>query len=269
MGMSANVPTDACFSFTGLVERAGRTDVHKDGWGITFYRGKGTQSFRDLTAGSDCDVAAFLKQQSIKSDIVISHIRQANVGPLVLENTHPFSRELWGQTWTFAHNGQLTDIFSQLTLGERFSPVGTTDSEFIFCWLMDKIASRFGTSPPTEMREVWDYIYALRSQLHDQGVCNFLLSNGEVLIAHCSNKLHWITRRAPFGPALLKDIAVSVDFAQETTPNDVVTVIATEPLTTNEEWHKMPPQTMHVWSAGELVAQYTSEQKTVGPEPTH
>ena len=87
MGMSANVPTDACFSFTGLVERAGRTDVHKDGWGITFYRGKGTQTFRDLTAGSDCDVAAFLKQQSIKSDIVIGHIRQANIGALVRK--HP------------------------------------------------------------------------------------------------------------------------------------------------------------------------------------
>ena len=35
LGMSANVPTDICFSFTGLVQRGGGTGPHKDGWGIT------------------------------------------------------------------------------------------------------------------------------------------------------------------------------------------------------------------------------------------
>ncbi|UTP71741.1 class II glutamine amidotransferase [Alteromonas sp. LMIT006] len=256
MGMSANVPTDACFSFTGLVERAGRTDVHKDGWGITFYRGKGTQTFRDLTAGSDCDVAAFLKQQSIKSDVVIGHIRQANVGALVLENTHPFSRELWGETWTFAHNGQLEEIFDKLTLSNRYTPVGTTDSEFIFCWLLGCIAEKFGDQKPQNARVIWDYVYELSHTLHASGVCNFMLSDGHSLVSHCSNNLHWITRRAPFGPALLKDIAVTVDFAEETTPNDVVTVLATEPLTTNETWTKMHPKEMLVWENGEMTIRY-------------
>ena len=41
LGMSANVPTDICFSFTGLMQRGGRTGPHRDGWGITFYEGKG------------------------------------------------------------------------------------------------------------------------------------------------------------------------------------------------------------------------------------
>lgn len=36
LGMSANVPTDICFSFTGLMQRGGRTGPHRDGWGITF-----------------------------------------------------------------------------------------------------------------------------------------------------------------------------------------------------------------------------------------
>jgi predicted glutamine amidotransferase len=37
LGMSANIPTDICFSFTGLMQRGGRTGPHRDGWGITFY----------------------------------------------------------------------------------------------------------------------------------------------------------------------------------------------------------------------------------------
>ncbi|MGB1989951.1 MAG: class II glutamine amidotransferase, partial [Cycloclasticus pugetii] len=45
LGMSANVPTDICFSFSGLIKRGGETGVHKDGWGIAFYEGKGFRAF--------------------------------------------------------------------------------------------------------------------------------------------------------------------------------------------------------------------------------
>ena len=61
----------------------------------------------------------------------------------------------------------------------------------------------------------------------------------------CSNNLHWITRKAPFGEARLIDADLIVDFKKETTPDDIVTVIATRPLTDNESWHKM--------EAGEFV----------------
>jgi glutamine amidotransferase len=65
-----------------------------------------------------------------------------------------------------------------------------------------------------------------------------LLSDGRYVMAFCSTNLHWITRRAPFGVATLLDQDVEIDFQRETTPNDVVTVIATQPLTGNETWQK-------------------------------
>lgn len=40
LGMSANVPTDITFSFTGLMQRGGRTGPHADGWGIAFTKTK-------------------------------------------------------------------------------------------------------------------------------------------------------------------------------------------------------------------------------------
>ena len=61
-----------------------------------------------------------------------------------------------------------------------------------------------------------------------------LLSDGRYVMAFCSTNLFWITRRAPFGVATLLDQDVEIDFQKETTPNDVVTVIATQPLTGNE-----------------------------------
>lgn len=58
-----------------------------------------------------------------------------------------------------------------------------------------------------------------------------LLSDGLYVMAFCSTDLFWITRRAPFSVATLLDQDVEIDFQKETTPNDVVTVIATQPLT--------------------------------------
>ena len=53
-----------------------------------------------------------------------------------------------------------------------------------------------------------------------------MLSNSQVLFAHCSTELSYILRRAPFATAHLIDEDLSVDFSKVTTPNDKVAVIA-------------------------------------------
>ena len=250
LGMSANVPTDICFSFSGLIQRGGKTGPHVDGWGITFYEGKGCRTFKDPIACSQSRIAKLVQEYPIKSCAVVSHIRQANRGNVALENTHPFTRELWGRNWTFAHNGQLTG-FETLDTG-RFEPIGQTDSKKSFCWLLNQMESKFSRYPenPTEL---WSLLLNCASELKAMGVFNLLLSDGEYLITFCTNNLHWITRRAPFGQAQLIDDDVTIDFQQETTPNDVVTVIATQPLTNNEAWRKMVPSEMNVFRLGERV----------------
>ena len=98
LGMSANVPTDIVFSFTGLMQRGGKTGPHKDGWGIAFYEGRGLRLFQDPVASCESEVAKMVQRYLIKSEVVIGHIRHANVGKVSLVNTHPFVRELWGST---------------------------------------------------------------------------------------------------------------------------------------------------------------------------
>ncbi len=81
------------------------------------------------------------------------------------------------------------------------------------------------------MTAVFKYIATLATVLREKGVFNMLLSDGRYVMAFCSTHLHWITRRAPFGVATLVDQDMEIDFSSQTTPNDVVTVIATQPLT--------------------------------------
>lgn len=242
LGMSANTPTDICFSFTGLMQRGGRTGPHRDGWGIAFYEGPGVREFRDPYPSCDSEIARLIRNYPIKSDIVISHIRQANAGRVCLENTHPFTRELWGRNWTFAHNGQLKGIKKQRL--QHYFPVGTTDSEHAFCWLMDAIRERF-PKPPRRSATLHRFIQSKCHELRTMGVFNMLLTDSRHLYSYCTTKLSWITRRAPFDQACLKDTELTVDFNQVTSQTDIVTVIATEPLTTNEQWSTM--------NAGEMI----------------
>lgn len=248
LGMSANVPTDICFSFTGLVQRGGRTGPHKDGWGITFYEGLGCRTFKDPMPSFNSPIARLVQDYPIKSCAVVSHIRQANRGKVALENTHPFTRELWGRHWTFAHNGQLRG-FKQLKTGS-YRPVGQTDSEYAFCWLLARLAERYPRTP-SNWPPVFRYIASLADELRRKGIFNMLLSDGRFVMGYCSTELYWITRRAPFGKATLIDQDVEIDFQRQTTPNDVVTVIATQPLTGNETWHRVAPGESVLFRLGE------------------
>jgi predicted glutamine amidotransferase len=249
LGMSANVPTDICFSFAGLMRRGGATGPHGDGWGVTFYEGKGCRSFHDPQPSAKSEIARFIRDYSIRSCAVICHIRRANRGRVALENTHPFLRELWGRNWAFAHNGQLRGV-KRFPLG-HYRPVGTTDSEHAFCWIMERLRERWADAP--KPRQIFDAIAELCGELASHGVFNMLLSDGQYLYCYCTTKLVWLTRRAPFGAATLVDEDLTVDFARETTPNDVVTVVATDPLTRDEPWTQLAKGSLVAFRGGSQI----------------
>lgn len=250
LGMNCNVPTDICFSFTGFQARGGATDVHSDGWGIAFFEGKGTRVFLDPQPSSTSPVAALVRSYPIRSKNVIAHIRKATQGSIGLENTHPFMRELWGRYWIFAHNGNLLNFKPQLD--GSFVPVGLTDSELAFCWLLQQLRQRFGSTCPDRI-ELFSTIQALTVAIAQHGEFNFLLSNGDCLFAHASTKLHYIVRQAPFKQAHLNDQDITVDFSALTNPDDRVAIIATEALTDNEVWANMPAGTLWWFEEGSAV----------------
>jgi predicted glutamine amidotransferase len=263
LGMNCNVPTDICFSFTGFRARGGLTDHHRDGWGIAFFEGRGVRVFLDPRPSADSPVAELVHQYPIRSLNVISHIRKATQGGIRLDNTHPFQRELWGQYWIFAHNGHLKDYAP--TLGGRFRPVGTTDSELAFCHILQTLAERFPDGPP-DARTLFATLRELAVHIGGHGEFNFLLSNGERLFAHCSSRLVYIIRQAPFSTAHLSDEDVSVDFEHVTTPDDRVAVIATLPLTDNETWTVIEPGTLLCFTHGTPEA--LGEARTVAQPVT-
>jgi len=234
LGMNGNTPTDIVFSFSGFATRACE---HADGFGIAFFEGPGVRLFVDHQPASASPVAELVKRYPIQSRNVMAHIRKATQGRVALENCHPFVRELWGRYWVFAHNGNLVDYAPKLHAG--FHPVGDTDSERAFCWLMQELAKSHASMP--DLAELTLTLKELVPQVAAHGTFNFMLSQGDALWAHCSTRLHYLVRQHPFGEARLQDQDVLVNFADVTQSGDRVAVIATEPLTINEQWVPMAP----------------------------
>jgi predicted glutamine amidotransferase len=255
LGMNCNTPTDITFSFTGFAQRGGKTDHHADGWGVAFFEGdgksggKGLRHFVDHTSAATSPVAALISRYPIKSQNVIAHIRKATQGVVALENCHPFVRELWGRYWVFAHNGDLKDFAPRLH--GSFKPVGSTDSERAFAFIMQELAKSHAGVP--SVAELSITLREIAAQIHPFGVFNFLLSNGQALWAHASTNLYYVLRAHPFAHAALVDEDVHVNFAEHTTAHDRVAVVVTAPLTKNERWVQMQRGELKVFVDGVVL----------------
>lgn len=251
LGMNSASPADLRFSFTGFAARGGLTDNHGDGFGVGFFEDKACRLFMDNQPAASSPVADLLKQYPIKSRNVVAHIRKATQGDARrLENCHPFTRELWGRHWLFAHNGDLKDF--RPTLTGDYLPVGNTDSELAFCEILQNLRA-ISAREPCSIDRVFEALCESTERTAQYGVFNFLMSNGQAMFAHCSTRLWYLIRQWPFSNAQLVDSDLSMDFAQTNTSNDRLCVIATHPLTRNENWRQLEPGQLLWIEDGQVV----------------
>lgn len=277
LGMNCATPTDFTFSLKGFCKRGGETDIHSDGWGVAFYEGKGIRQFHDSSPACSSPMANFLESNPIRTYNMMSHLRYATVGEVELSNVHPFCREMWGINFAFAMNGDIPmfkrDPYAKLEAldpsdspckdQKYYHPVGTTDSEAAFCAILNALRVQFDKLPSlpvlkNALQELCDEIISEDPELT---IMNFLLTCGPDTLWVYSwpgsrpgstvwNGLHYTTRTHPFTTSRLKDLDYEVDFASTNGVEDCVSVIATLPLTENEEWIELKKGELIVFDQG-------------------
>jgi predicted glutamine amidotransferase len=132
-------------------------------------------------------------------------------------------------------------------------PLGETDSEWSFCALMDRLRRALAPDEVLNVPKKLPVIQNWANELAQGGTANFLLSDSEYLYAHCSTRLFYIERQclAPrelFGSASLR---VALEPAQDGTQH--VSLIATQPLTTDEAWLALPAGEVVVFHRGRRI----------------
>jgi len=220
-------------------EQDSRGLANSDGWGVALWDPESVRLERHArSAVSDLRFTEVASQA--RPTTAIAHVRAATVGDPESENTHPFRHG----PWVFAHNGTLTafDRVAPLLNIGRIAPSGTTDSESIFSWLLNRMPE-FGLDPerPASSPEpLARLIGAAVIDLHNMSMSaaarrppklNFLISDGSNLVAsRWGNTLYWAQRSA------VPDCAVcGLSHCDDVDGSYRAIVIASEPIT-DERW---------------------------------
>src|SRR3990172_3703546 len=169
---------------------------HPHGWGIGWYEA-GDVRVRRGVMPAHADDAFVEAAREARSEIVLAHIRDASVGGVAEENTHPF---VYGP-WLFAHNGTVARFKRvgqvRSRLEREVHPVfqraitGETDSERCFFLFLTRLVSSLSAGQHPGLEDVRralaetvttvSRIADIRSQ--PPSTLNLLVSNGRVLAA--------------------------------------------------------------------------------------
>lgn len=263
MGLSFDRPISADFSIRAF---ALRDKENANGWGLAWYPDQSLIVVKEPLEWRKSSYTQFLETyQRLHSRYYIAHVRhQTTGGPPTHADTHPFSRELRGQEFCFAHNGTVYD-FRELPLG-RYRPIGGTDSEHVFCHLMEQIARR---DDSLNDEPSWHWLHTQLTDLNHRGKLNCLFSDGRRLFCyHDTAAWKGLTLRklriAENQERHLEDSTVEINVENlEHQAFNHGYVIATRPLSTTG-WHSFHPGELIVLEGGKLCFSSHADHRTAG-----
>lgn len=260
--MCSDAPTDVHFSMEEFSRHGGLTGPHKDGWGIAYYVGNDVKLVKEPLPASDSACVRYIQDRPFNSRLVVSHIRKATQGEHILANCQPFMRELGGRMHLFAHNGDLDpQRLRDLPLG-KYRPIGTTDSEYAFCVMLERLSASWLDAPDVlpiaERRQV---ISALAEELRPLGPANFLYADGEALFVHAHKRLrqpdgawrpglHALCRTCAGGKGRLQAEGLSIAGSAD---EQHVVLVASVPLTDEPGWRALDEGELLVVRDGRIL----------------
>jgi predicted glutamine amidotransferase len=222
--------------------RGGATADNPDGWGIAWRDESVLRLEREPLPGHSSERFGNIIE-TVHSNLLIAHVRKARWPPVnALGNTHPFVHPCCGRQWVFAHNGLVPELVTMESANpaKACQPVGETDSEFAFCHLLSHV---MGCYPTPSAETPWLEVLATISELiAGHGKFNFLLSDGEHLIAYGHDRLH-----------RLESHHGGIDFA----------LVATEPLGSGAGWTAFEAGELRIYRAGMPVGRISTNPRRI------
>lgn len=257
LGLSFNTPVTAKISFDVFQQRG---TVNPDGWGVAFYQDGRVQIIKETEPAVDSGLFDFMERYP-QSQTFITHVRRSTRGVRSYLNTHPFYRLLFsGSTkheYAFAHNGTLTQQ-EKLELS-KFSPIGETDSERAFCFILDAISER-----KVAEWNIDDYRFVenlLRDINDSQNTLNCIFSDGEHLFCYSdkndhNNGLRFVKQSHPYRKVELvspDDKLGQIDIQSDSKKIPQTGYIVSTRILTKELWTEFDRGELIVFKQGEIV----------------
>jgi transglutaminase-like putative cysteine protease/predicted glutamine amidotransferase len=258
LGLSFDAVTAPLISLrSALVRRdAGGIEGKASGWGFGWYPGAelAGQIIKNPTAGAEDPAARALKDWSrFGSTIFVCHFL-GSAKHRSQSDAQPFLRNYSGRAWIVAHSGTLKgNEREKLPLGDKpgFEPVGRTDTEHLFCWLLNRMQAA-GTR---SLRDYgWGQLAENLSHINELGPLNLLLADGQSLAVYHDREdgqpIFWSRRIPPHAQTPMSNNVLTLALDTHQSQRSYI-VFATTPLT-DEAWVKMAPGQLLIARRGQI-----------------
>ena len=250
-----------------------------DGWGLGYYPGgePSASVLKEPSPRSGSIRSELVKAwEHLESSVFVLHIRSATWGAISDANTQPFVRTFAGRDYLFGHSGSLTD---RLALPPQpspaFEPVGSTDTELVFCHLLTDLAAKRKRA----LSEVSaDELLALFDSLAEHGDMTSVLTDGRDLIVYADRNregaLFLTSVIPPYDRVVFGDAALEVDLFRRGTKSRKGIIVASNPLAPEPgvklAWEPIEPGKLLVVREGAIVdaAGPRAPSPARAPEPT-
>jgi len=186
-----------------------------DGWGVGYYpAGEPSASVLKEPAPGPGSIRRELVRawDHLESSLFVLHVRAAIWGANTDANTQPFVKSWGARDWMIAHAGSLTRALD-VTHGAPFEPIGATDTERVFCVLLERLASQGWRSlADSNLRDMSEWF----GELNALGTLDLVLCDGRDLLIyadrHTEPTLHLGELVPPFDRLVIGDRDVQIDF---------------------------------------------------------
>ena len=178
--ISSSTATEIRFSLNEFSKHGGLTNHHRHGWGIAYYSQNSAKIIKEAKQASTSLCLDFIKDYKMQSKIIMSHIRYATQGEVSYRNTQPFARELAGKEHVFIHNGNLNNNIHKTNYSnKRFRPLGETDSETAFCYLMQQMSQIWDAPNEPSLNQRYQVFNYFALEMQTLGIANFIYSDSQ------------------------------------------------------------------------------------------
>jgi transglutaminase-like putative cysteine protease/predicted glutamine amidotransferase len=238
-----------------------------DGWGIGFYPGhEPAATILKEPSPAIGSVKSQLVEswEHLESSLVLMHIRAARWGSIEEANTQPFLRTWGKRDWLFIHSGSL-ETRPVLGSDPLFEPVGSTDTELVFCDLMSKLATE-------RVRRLRDLdprlLQRWMTPLNELGVLTCALTDGTDLAIYTDTHGHqpsllW-ELKPPYDEVVFGDDEISVNLTKRGAKSRKGVIVSSNILESDGDgpatWRELSPGSLLIVRQGAILSELAPQK---------
>lgn len=214
------------------------SEEHRNGWGLYIDDDDLELLVKEEIRAIDSLRLRSILSESIDTRLCLAHIRYATIGDVSVNNSHPFTgNDKYGRKWVLFHNGTIFD--APVLEKYHYIQEGSTDSERILLYLIDRVNQLDAGDPEDRMRLVEDII----DKIVPGNKLNLLIYDGKYLYVHKNEQSTLYVKKL----------------------NDGI-MLSTHPLD-DGHWTEIPLNCLQVYEEGTLVYEGKRHEHTYIHDP--